>query len=35
MMLPFTETVVPQVDLKGGRLVVVPPEETVAPGGKD
>jgi 16S rRNA processing protein RimM len=35
MMLPFTETVVPQVDLKGGRLVVVPPEETVAPGDKD
>jgi len=27
MMLPFTETVVPEVDIKGGRLVVVPPNE--------
>jgi 16S rRNA processing protein RimM len=25
-MLPFNETVVPEVDLEGGRLVVVPPE---------
>ena len=30
MMLPFTETMVPQVDLKGGRLVVVLPEESEA-----
>jgi 16S rRNA processing protein RimM len=28
MLLPFTETVVPEVDLKGGRLVVVVPSET-------
>ena len=27
MLLPFTETVVPEVDLKGGRLVVALPEE--------
>ncbi len=26
MMLPFTETAVPEVDIKGGRLVVVLPE---------
>jgi 16S rRNA processing protein RimM len=31
MLLPFTETVVPEVDIKGGRLVVVLPEETEAP----
>jgi 16S rRNA processing protein RimM len=27
MMLPFTETVVPEVDIKGGRIVVVLPAE--------
>jgi 16S rRNA processing protein RimM len=26
MLLPFTEAAVPEVDIKGGRLVVVPPE---------
>jgi 16S rRNA processing protein RimM len=31
MLLPFTETVVPEVDIKGGRLVVVLPVESVAP----
>src|SRR6476620_3333180 len=31
MLLPFIETVVPEVDVKGGRLVVVLPEETEAP----
>ena len=31
MLLPFTETVVPEVDIKGGRLVVVLPEETEVP----
>ena len=30
MLLPFTETVVPEVDIKGGRLVVVPPKLTEA-----
>jgi 16S rRNA processing protein RimM len=35
MLLPFTETVVPNVDIKGGRVVVVLPEETVAPEEKD
>ena len=30
MLLPFTETAVPEVDIKGGRLVVVLPEETEA-----
>jgi len=35
MLLPFTETVVPEVDIKGGRLVVVLPEETEAPEEKD
>ena len=28
MLLPFTEAAVPEVDIKGGRLVVVLPEET-------
>jgi 16S rRNA processing protein RimM len=27
IMVPFTETFVPSVDLAGGRIVVVPPEE--------
>jgi len=31
MLLPFTEAAVPEVDIKGGRLVVVLPEETEAP----
>jgi 16S rRNA processing protein RimM len=26
IMLPFTDTVVPQIDLAGGRIVVAPPE---------
>lgn len=30
VMLPFTREVVPLVDLAGGRIVVVPPAETVA-----
>ena len=34
MMLPFTEAVVPEVDLKGGRLVVVLPEESEAADGE-
>ena len=34
MLLPFTETVVPEVDIKSGRLVVVLPQETEAPGEK-
>lgn len=32
-MLPFTTQAVPVVDLKGGRLVVVPTEDLVAPPG--
>ena len=28
MLLPFNETVVPEVDIAGGRLVIVPPLET-------
>jgi 16S rRNA processing protein RimM len=35
LMLPFTEAIVPEVDVKGGRIVVVVPaeaEETVVPG---
>jgi 16S rRNA processing protein RimM len=28
VMLPFNETVVPEVDIAGGRLVIVPPAET-------
>ena len=35
MLLPFTETVVPEVDIKGGRLVIVLPEETVVPEDKE
>jgi 16S rRNA processing protein RimM len=35
MLLPFTETVVPEVDIKGGRVVVVLPEETEAKQEKD
>lgn len=31
MLLPFTEAAVPEIDIKGGRLVVVLPEETEAP----
>lgn len=31
-LLPFTRAAVPVVDLAGGRLVVVPPEEIVAEG---
>jgi 16S rRNA processing protein RimM len=27
MMLPFTETVVPEIDIKGGRIVIVLPDE--------
>jgi 16S rRNA processing protein RimM len=30
MLLPFTETVVPEVDIKGGRVVVVLPSEIEA-----
>jgi 16S rRNA processing protein RimM len=32
MMLPFTLTVVPEVDLLGRRLIVDPPQETTAEG---
>jgi len=35
MLLPFTETVVPEVDIKGGRLVAVLPDETEAPEHKN
>jgi 16S rRNA processing protein RimM len=35
MLLPFTDAVVPEVDIKGGRVVVVLPEETEAPREKD
>jgi 16S rRNA processing protein RimM len=38
VMLPFTEAIVPVVDVAGGRIVVVPPEGTFADGiatGKD
>ena len=31
MLLPFTEAAVPEIDIKGGRLVVVLPKETEAP----
>ena len=38
LLLPFSETVVPQIDIAGGRIMVVLPEETVAdepaPAGK-
>jgi len=30
VMLPFTKKAVPEVDIAGGRIVVVPPEETTA-----
>lgn len=30
VMLPFTREAVPEIDLAGGRLVVTPPDETVA-----
>lgn len=35
MMLPFTEAVVPEVDIKGGRLVVVLPEDKEQAQEKD
>jgi 16S rRNA processing protein RimM len=31
-LLPFTRACVPEVDIAGGRLIVVPPVETDAPG---
>jgi 16S rRNA processing protein RimM len=31
-LLPFTRAVVPQIDIEGGRLVVVPPEESEGEG---
>lgn len=31
LLLPFTETAVPTIDLSAGHIVVVPPEETVVP----
>ncbi|MBL6453699.1 16S rRNA processing protein RimM [Belnapia sp. T6] len=34
-LLPFTRAVVPVVDLAGGRVVVVPPEEIVVPPGSE
>ncbi|MBX9701524.1 MAG: ribosome maturation factor RimM [Acetobacteraceae bacterium] len=33
-LIPFTRAAVPVVDLAGGRLVVVPPDEVVAEGGE-
>jgi 16S rRNA processing protein RimM len=33
MLLPFTDAVVPQVDIAGGRIVVAPPEEFGEPEG--
>jgi 16S rRNA processing protein RimM len=35
MLLPFTEAAFPEVDIKGGRLVVVLPVETVLPKDKE
>ena len=35
MLLPFTETVVPEVDIKGGRIVVALPNETEAKEQED
>ncbi len=32
LLVPFTRAAVPEVDLAGGRLTVVPPDETVMPG---
>ena len=34
-LLPFTRAVVPVVDLAGGRVVVVPPDEVVVPPGAE
>ena len=31
LMLPFNETVVPTIDIAGGRLVVVPPDSEPEP----
>ena len=33
-VLPFTRSVVPEIDLDGGRITVVPPTETQAEDGK-
>ncbi len=35
MLVPFTEAVVPTVDIKGGRVTVVLPRETEAPKEKE
>ncbi|WP_043341369.1 ribosome maturation factor RimM [Belnapia moabensis] len=34
-LVPFTRAVVPVVDLAGGRVVVVPPDEVVVPPGAE
>jgi 16S rRNA processing protein RimM len=35
VMLPFTQAVVPQVDIAGGRIVVSPPEGVFGPAVRD
>ena len=35
LLLPFTRAAVPVVDLAGGRVVIVPPEEVVVPPSAD
>jgi 16S rRNA processing protein RimM len=35
LLLPFTRAVVPEVDLAGGRLVALPPEEIVVQPGEE
>jgi 16S rRNA processing protein RimM len=35
LLLPFTRSVVPEVDLAGGRLVALPPEEIVVQPGEE
>jgi 16S rRNA processing protein RimM len=35
LLVPFTRACVPVVDIAGGRLIVVPPEEIAVPGGAE
>ena len=37
MMVPFTDDVVPEIDVKGGRMIIIPPVyvEADGPGGEE
>jgi 16S rRNA processing protein RimM len=35
IMLPFTDTCVPEIDIAGGRITVVPPQESLKEASRD